>query len=419
MVFWLGAFVIAVIAAIATGWRLIRREARPVWPAAAGFALAGLAAFGAAVQATVASLAPETPPTQIARPAAAGHGAGDAGVADSVANDSFDDLVKRLETGLAENPGDPERWALLARSYVALGRMDDAVAAFEEAIARTDPPEAGLLGEYGETLVAQNNGRVAGPAEEAFVKVLAIAPGDPRALYYLANAKADVGDMDGARAALSDLLQSAPPSAPWRQTVFERLQELTPDGEMPEAPATAAAQAPHTAAAPPEAAPPEAQPPGPTAEQVRAAEEMSPEERQEMIRGMVDGLAEKMAANPDDFQGWIRLANAYRVLGEEAKAADALAGALKLQPANTGLLIQFAEVRINADGGTVSQDAEKALQRAEQREPGNPQVQWRLGQAAAARGDAEDARRRWQEILPRLYDEDPLKAEIESALEAL
>ena len=40
-------------------------------------------------------------------------------------------------------------------------------------------------------------------------------------------------------------------------------------------------------------------------------------------------------------------------------------------------------------------------------------------QNSAARGDVEDARRRWLEIMPKLYGQDPLKAEIQAALDAL
>jgi cytochrome c-type biogenesis protein CcmH len=146
---------------------------------------------------------------------------------------------------------------------------------------------------------------------------------------------------------------------------------------------------------------------------------MSPEDRQVMIRGMVDGLAAKMAENPNDFPGWLRLANAQMVLREPSNAADSLAQALKLQPANVGLLIQFAEVRIAADRGKVGPEAEQALNRAIQRQPGNPQALWRLGQAAAVRGETEKARAMWTEILPKLLEADPLKADVRAALEAL
>ena len=50
---------------------------------------------------------------------------------------------------------------------------------------------------------------------------------------------------------------------------------------------------------------------------------MSPAEREAMIRGMVARLAERLEAQPDDADGWLRLARSYDVLGEPGKAADA------------------------------------------------------------------------------------------------
>ena len=46
-----------------------------------------------------------------------------------------------------------------------------------------------------------------------------------------------------------------------------------------------------------------------------------------MIRGMVDGLAARLAANPRDLDGWLMLARSYRVLGETDKAQAALQSA--------------------------------------------------------------------------------------------
>ena len=54
---------------------------------------------------------------------------------------------------------------------------------------------------------------------------------------------------------------------------------------------------------------------------------MTAEERQAMIRGMVQRLADRLEEKPDNPEGWRRLANAYRVLGEDAKAAEAEARA--------------------------------------------------------------------------------------------
>ena len=62
-------------------------------------------------------------------------------------------------------------------------------------------------------------------------------------------------------------------------------------------------------------------PPGPTAQQVQAAQEMTPEERAEMIIAMVEGLAARLEDEPYDEQGWTRLIRARAVLGQTNKLA--------------------------------------------------------------------------------------------------
>jgi cytochrome c-type biogenesis protein CcmH len=71
---------------------------------------------------------------------------------------------------------------------------------------------------------------------------------------------------------------------------------------------------------------------GPSAADVEAAQAMTPEERQAMIRAMVERLATRLEANPDDAEGWQRLAKAYRVLGETQKAEEAASRAALAKP---------------------------------------------------------------------------------------
>ena len=54
---------------------------------------------------------------------------------------------------------------------------------------------------------------------------------------------------------------------------------------------------------------------------------MSSADRNVMIRGMVQQLADKLAADPKNLDGWLRLARAYKVLGEADKAREALGSA--------------------------------------------------------------------------------------------
>jgi cytochrome c-type biogenesis protein CcmH len=63
--------------------------------------------------------------------------------------------------------------------------------------------------------------------------------------------------------------------------------------------------------------------PGPGAADVAAANEMTPDQRNEMVRGMVARLAERLKQEGSDVDGWLRLLRAYMVLGEPDKARAA------------------------------------------------------------------------------------------------
>ncbi len=60
---------------------------------------------------------------------------------------------------------------------------------------------------------------------------------------------------------------------------------------------------------------------------------MSDEERAAFIRSMVARLGARLAAEPDDFDGWMRLGKAYRVLGDRDGALRAYERAAELASA--------------------------------------------------------------------------------------
>src|SRR5262249_29298092 len=82
----------------------------------------------------------------------------------------------------------------------------------------------------------------------------------------------------------------------------------------------ARAPAPPAVAAPPER--------GPSADDVRAAADVSPEARQAMILNMVASLDARLSASHRDPEGWVRLIRSRMVLGQKAEAQDALRRAL-------------------------------------------------------------------------------------------
>lgn len=240
---------------------------------------------------------------------------------------SLEGATRQLEQRLEERPNELGGWFLLGRSYLSLQRFPDAVRAFARARALA-PDDPDVVGGYAEAAIAAAGGQIDTAVREALTRLLALDPLSPKARFLLALDRAQQGDLTAAMQGWTDLVAVSPPDAPWLPTVREHLERagaqvgvdpatLQPS---PEALALAATQAPSGEAP---AATPGA--PGPAAADVAAAGEMAPGDRQQMIRGMVDRLAARLQENPEDIDGWRRLARAWEVLGEPEKAAEARA----------------------------------------------------------------------------------------------
>lgn len=64
-------------------------------------------------------------------------------------------------------------------------------------------------------------------------------------------------------------------------------------------------------------------------------EAMSAEEQMAMINNMVEGLAARLAENPNDFEGWMRLIRARAVMGDFERARESLDEASSIFPPDT------------------------------------------------------------------------------------
>ena len=83
---------------------------------------------------------------------------------------------------------------------------------------------------------------------------------------------------------------------------------------------------------------------GPTAADIAAAEQMKPDQQNEMIRSMVARLADRLKQDGSDVGGWERLLRAYMVLGDHAKALAAAADARKALASDPDKLRRLDEV---------------------------------------------------------------------------
>jgi cytochrome c-type biogenesis protein CcmH len=258
----------------------------------------------------------------------------------------------------------------------------------------SQPDDSDALSALGEALTLEANGTVTQPAVEAFTKALAHHADDPRALYYLGLHEVQSGDSRAALARWRALLAKSPPDAPFLPMLRAEIERV----------AKAAGVDPDIPAAP-------AGMPQPSREQQDAMAAMTPEQRQQAIRGMVEGLAARMKDSPQDRAGWLRLAKAWKVLGENANAADAYAKADALGPVDARLLADWAEthVRSLAPGAPPSPQAVAVLERLEKADPRNALALFYLGAASFAAGDKPAAAQRWKTLLALLPPDAPIR----------
>jgi cytochrome c-type biogenesis protein CcmH len=238
-------------------------------------------------------------------------------------------LVAAVEARLKEKPDDGRGWEVVAPVYLQLGRNDDALHAYKRAIA-LNGASVGLLAGLAEASMLANDGRVLPEAREALRKILALEPGHVQARFWLAHGKEQDGDIAGARKDFQALLAQAPPGAPWREPLEQRLAALGKDASGT-APAGNDKTSGGTGSTPPvAAAPAEGKAPrGPTASDIAAAGKLSTDERKAMIEGMVSGLAARLQKDGRDLAGWQKLVRAYVVMGRRDDAVAALARARK------------------------------------------------------------------------------------------
>jgi len=162
-----------------------------------------------------------------------------------------------------------------------------------------------------------------------FETARAANPADPKPRFYLALALSQQNDLPAAEKAWRELVADAPPQAPWREAALNQLNSVLAKAGKPVEQV---------------AAPDQPASGGPSQEQIAAASEMTPQARQEMIEGMVAGLAERLKSDPSDKQGWLKLIRAYGVMGDDAKALQAITTARGAHAADAAFVTELASI---------------------------------------------------------------------------
>lgn len=320
------------------------------------------------------------------------------------------ELERTLLARTATDPRDVTAWTTLGRVRAALGETDAAISAFRTALGLAPEEPMARLG-LAETLVRAAGGTVGPEAAHLLEALAAAGQGGPRVDYYRGLRLLQGGDPSAAIARWREALALTPPDVPLHDELVRQIRAAAASAGQDPAQAVAGLPTPPTT-------------PGPSAQDVQAAAAMAPEDRQAMIRGMVEKLEARLEADGNDAEGWVQLGRSRLVLGEPDKAAEAFARAAALRPDDPAIALGEGEARLGeADPQSglprIDDRALDAFRRAERLAPDDPQVNWYLGIRAVQDGDRAGAKARWTKVLAALPAEDPNRPQIQALIDGL
>lgn len=198
------------------------------------------------------------------------------------------EMVQRLAERLKDRPEDAEGWTMLSRSYLVLGRLDEAAQASERVL-KLKPNDAQALADHADVL-AMRAGRVLdGEPMKLIERALRLDPDNLKALALAGAAAFDRGDGNEAAKLWDRVALLGPPGSPVVQQAREGAAEArkmaAERGAGNASPTLGQAQAPAPAQ-------PQAQPPGATQKAAVAGP---------TVRGTVTlSAALKAQAKPED-----------------------------------------------------------------------------------------------------------------------
>ncbi|WP_323784699.1 c-type cytochrome biogenesis protein CcmI [Thalassovita sp.] len=220
-------------------------------------------------------------------------------------DDRFLTLMKQLREAVAQRPNDIQGLRLLARNEATLGNFKASYEAQQRLIeAKGDQAVASDYTDLADAMILTAGGYVSPEAEAALLQALKLDPRNGVARYYMGLMFVQVGRPDASFQTWNRLLREGPADAPWIAPIRAQIPDVAQlagvDFSLPQAGGLK----------------------GPTAADMQAAGEMSAEERQDMIRGMVANLSERLATEGGAPEEWARLIGAYGVLGETERARE-------------------------------------------------------------------------------------------------
>ncbi|HCP80661.1 MAG TPA: c-type cytochrome biogenesis protein CcmI [Octadecabacter sp.] len=225
----------------------------------------------------------------------------------SLAEPETAEILQALRAAAFERADEVQAWAYLAQVEASVGNMQRAARAQERTIALlgdtvTEADYVRLL----DFLVIGTQGYVSPEAETITVRILQNNPESTPALYYAGLLYAQNDRPDRAFNFWRNVVENGEQDTMYWDFAASQISDIAAQLGM-------------------DYALPEQR--GPSNADLEAAEDMTTEERQQMIQGMVSQLADRLASEGGPPQDWARLVSSLAILGENETALTVLAEA--------------------------------------------------------------------------------------------
>lgn len=219
----------------------------------------------------------------------------------SSAETQIQGLIQKVEARLKEAPDDGTGWDVIAPIYLRLGNYAKANAAYKNAsrlLGESPKRLAGLI----QSDILLKDGKVSQEAKSLCERLLQLEPNRVDARIWLTLAKEQAGQFEEALKEYKDLLQTPNLTQELTTLLSERIAAIgnRKNGDI----------------ASPNGASVSSPTPSPPLEKAQS--------QQEMIESMVARLAQRLAADGRDAEGWTKLLRSYMVLGRREDAVQSL-----------------------------------------------------------------------------------------------
>ena len=127
----------------------------------------------------------------------------------------------------------------------------------------------------------------------------------------------------------------------------------------------------------------------------------------------------RLKQNPDDAEGWKKLAPIYLSMRRPDEAVTALRNVLRIEGESSATLADLGEAIVVQEGGVVTKDAYSAFRRANQLDPSQPKPRFFLAIALGQQNADEEAIKAWNALIADSAEDAPWVSFARSQLASL